>query len=45
MAAQGKNKGGEGTRGRSEFAAWFWPSVRKRKERNKLAKKARRKNR
>ncbi len=33
-----KNKGGEGDRGRSEYASWFWKAVRRTKRRKLIAK-------
>jgi hypothetical protein len=45
MPMHRKNKGGEGTRGRNDYAAWFWPSVRRSRRRRDLAKISRRRNR
>jgi len=33
-----QNKGGEGDRGRKEYASWFWPNVRRVRRRKHISK-------
>lgn len=45
MSMHRKNKCKNGSRHSSDYQPWFWPSVRRRRMRNAMAKISRRRNR